>query len=491
MSAAEGSSLSARTIRAGMWTVGARLSSRLIDFAVLMVLVRLLGPADFGLVATAMTVIYIVEAILELPLAVVLVRQPEVTERMYNTAFTLGLIRGLLVAAIMAAFSFPLASLYSDARLAPLICALALAPAARGMFSPRMVVFDRAMDFRRKGMIELLGKAAAAMIAISVAVATDNYWAVAAGTVSNPVFTTIFSYMAAPMRPRLSLADWPLFYSMLGWNFVSQAVSAFNWQVDRLLLPLRIDTVSFGRFTTASDVASLPYQAIMAPAAAPLFSALVNAREKGNIERAYLKACSGIVTVMAPVLCFMGLMAKPAVYVILGPSWIDGAPILEAIALMNLVYLPAMPMSSLVMVLGRPRIIALRSGIELFFRTPLTFAGIALAGIPGAIAARFATGVVLLVADLMFVRSVGGIPIGRQLHSSLYPFMALLPAGLFLYCLPDLTQLGTVLYPAIAAAGLCFSAIYAAAIIGLWWIRGRPEGLESHVAGKISAYVRR
>ena len=36
MTAADGASLSARTIRAGIWTVGARLSSRLIDFAVLL-----------------------------------------------------------------------------------------------------------------------------------------------------------------------------------------------------------------------------------------------------------------------------------------------------------------------------------------------------------------------------------------------------------------------------------------------------------------------
>ncbi|WP_411035882.1 oligosaccharide flippase family protein [Shinella sp. BYT-45] len=491
MSAAEGASLSTRTIQAGIWTVGARLSSRLIDFAVLLVLARLLGPADFGLVATAMTVIYIVEAVLELPLTFVLVRQPEVTDRMYSTAFTLGLIRGLLVAGLMAGLSWPLASLYGDPRLMPLICTLALAPAARGMISPRMVIFEKAMDFRRKGILELLGKGVAGAVAISIAVSTGNYWAVAAGTVSTPVVMMGVSYVMAPMRPRLSLAEWSLFSRMTGWNFVSQVVSALNWQVDRLILPLYIDVTSFGRFTTANDIAALPFQAIVQPTAVPLFSALVNAREKGNLVGAYLKACSGIVMLMAPVMCFMALMAGPVVHILLGPAWSGGAPILAGVALTSLFVLPTVPMAALMLVLDRPRLVALRSFVELAVRVPLTVAGIILAGIPGAIAAKAGAGVALLLVTLLSVKAIAGIPFRDQLRSSLHPMVALVPAVVFLYGVPDLTQYGPYLYPAIAVVGLVYGAIYVASLYGLWWVSGRPAGLEAYVAERAAAYFRR
>ncbi|UDF32283.1 UNVERIFIED_ORG: oligosaccharide flippase family protein (plasmid) [Roseateles sp. XES5] len=491
MSAAEGASLSTRTIRAGMWTVGARLSSRLIDFAVLLVLARLLGPADFGLVATAMTVIYIVEAVLELPLTFVLVRLPDITERMYATAFTLGLIRGLLVAGLMAALSFPLASLYGDPRLMPLICALALAPAARGMVSPRMVMFERAMDFRRKGLLELIGKAVAGVIAISIAVATDNYWAVAAGTISSPTVTMIVSYIMAPMRPRLSLAEWPLFASMTGWNFVSQIVSALNWQIDRLILPLYIEVVAFGRFTTANDIAGLPFQAIVQPTTVPLFSALVNAREKGNLVSAYLKACSGIVALMAPIMGFMALMAGPVIHILLGPSWSSGAPILAGVALTSLFVLPTIPWSALVLVMDRPRLVAFRSFIELAVRAPLTVIGIIVAGIPGAIAAKAGAGAALLFVTLLSTRSIAGISFRDQIRSSLYPMVALIPAAAFLYGVPDLTTLGLYLYPALAATGLVFGVIYVVSLYGMWWVSGRPAGLESFVLDKAAALLRR
>jgi O-antigen/teichoic acid export membrane protein len=212
-----------------------------------------------------MTLIFIVEAVLELPLSSALLRLPEMTRRAFETAFTLGLLRGLLVAGVMAALAWPIARIYGDDRLVLLVCTLALAPATRGLISPRMILFEKALDFRRKGALELLGKTVAATVAISTAVTTGSYWAVAAGTVATPTVMMICSYIMAPMRPRLTLADWPLFSDLIGWNFVSQTIAAINWQIDRILLPRFTDVASFGRFAAANDLSQLPHQAVIAP----------------------------------------------------------------------------------------------------------------------------------------------------------------------------------------------------------------------------------
>ena len=49
----------------GSWLVGARLISRTVDVSAMFVLAHMLSPKDFGPVAIAMTVVYIVEAALE------------------------------------------------------------------------------------------------------------------------------------------------------------------------------------------------------------------------------------------------------------------------------------------------------------------------------------------------------------------------------------------------------------------------------------------
>src|ERR1700712_1950291 len=101
-------SLSERTARASIWTVGSKLVSKAIDLVTLLCLARMLGPADFGLVAMAMTSVLITEAIFELPLGIALIRipEPELTSGMYDTALTLGLIRGVVISVTLCALAY-------------------------------------------------------------------------------------------------------------------------------------------------------------------------------------------------------------------------------------------------------------------------------------------------------------------------------------------------------------------------------------------------
>ena len=66
------SPISGRTTYAAVWLIASRLGARFVDFALLLILARMLTPADFGIVAVAMTLIQITEAVFELPVGQVL-----------------------------------------------------------------------------------------------------------------------------------------------------------------------------------------------------------------------------------------------------------------------------------------------------------------------------------------------------------------------------------------------------------------------------------
>ncbi len=470
--------LTDRTIHAGLWTIGARLASRVVDFLTLLVLARFLGPADFGLVATAMTLIFIVEAVLELPLSSALLRLPDITPRTYETAFTLGLLRGLLVASLMAALASPIALVYGDDRLVLLVCTLALAPATRGLISPRMVVFEKALDFRRKGVLELIGKSIASTVAIAIAVTTGSYWAVAAGTVMTPTIMMICSYVMAPMRPRLTLADWPLFSDLIGWNFVSQTITAVNWQIDRILLPRFIDVASFGRFAAANDLSALPYQAIAQPAAAPLMAAFASAQEKGRLREAYLSSSASLMLLLLPIFIFMAVLSGPVILVLLGPNWVEASPILAGLAIASIVSVPAIPMSPLVMVLGKSRSLAVRSGIEFAVRIPLGIVGVIFFGAAGAIMARTVASLVVSVSSLALVRSVAGISFADQTKVTIRPILAMIPSVIVLLLCERFMDFDAHLYVSFFASGLLFCLSYGLCVYGLWVRAGYPAGVE-------------
>jgi O-antigen/teichoic acid export membrane protein len=489
---------SERTAMAAVWLVGGRLLARSIDIVSLLILARLLGPAEFGTIAVAMVLIYIVEALLEMPTAGALVRLPAITQSQLDTAFTLGLLRGVAIASALVLLSYPYAAFNNDPHLAPLICALGFAPAIRGMISPSMVRYVRAIDFRREFLLDVLGKLATLVVSVTVALLTRNYWAIAAGTIAAPCVMAVISYVLAPYRPRLTLRDWPVFASMIQWNFVGQLLAAINWQIDRFLLGRLVPRDVLGRFSVSGDLASIPHQALIVPILRPLLSGLSALPEDPvRLGQAYHKATAGIVLVGAPVLIGMAAMSEPIVRLALGPNWEAAAPLLALLALSNVLTLTSAPLGALAFRLGKFHVGAMQILLEFVLRTPLMIVAAYHYGVAGVLVARFICAVYMMGVTAVLARHLIGLPIRAQLLAPWRSWVAACAMGLLVHhAVPYLDRMpGEVMY-ALGAAALAGTGavVYAAAVLLLWLLAGRPGGAERIVLDRLTsgfALVRR
>ena len=105
-------SLTTRAVRGFLWSAASFGGSRVVVFAVTLVLTRLLAPADFGVVAAGLTLILFLEIALDLGLgAAVVYEQEEGTSDRIRTAYSLNLIiaacltaLGVLAAPLLASF---------------------------------------------------------------------------------------------------------------------------------------------------------------------------------------------------------------------------------------------------------------------------------------------------------------------------------------------------------------------------------------------------
>ena len=476
------SNIASKAVGAGAWTVGTRLIAKLIDLAMLLCLARFLGPAEFGLVATAMAVVFIVEALFELPMAAALIRLPALTPAMLHTAFTLSLLRGIVIAVLLLALAWPLAAFNDEPRLTGLLAVLALAPALRGLVSPRMVEYARAFNFRPDSALELSGKAVAFTVSVAIAITTRSYWAIAAATVCGPLVSTLLSYYIAPFRLRLTLIHWTHFSSLIGWNFLSQLSAALNWQIDRLLLPRLTTDTAFGQYAMGKQMSEIPIQALVAPLARPAMAALASAG--GSRASRYLQLSHAIALVMIPVMGVPLLWPDVLVRVALGPAWVLATEWVRWLSAVALLGVPAVLMGSLAMTLNRTRWVAVRTLVELLVRLPLVWAGAVKFGIPGAIAgSAIATGTGTLTA-LFIVRRLIGTGVAQQVVALWRPIAAMLPAGAILWVarpkLVAATSLPELLVSAVPL-GVLYLSVYAVSIMAAWRLAGRPAGLERHL----------
>lgn len=398
------------------WLVLSRFAGRLVDFLLLILLARLLVPADFGLVALAMTAITIIDIVLELPVTQALTRLPKVERGQLDTAFTIGVLRGLLIVAVIVGVSWPLASLYNDPRLTDLLLILAIGPVARGLYNPAMVHFARGIDFRPAVVAEIAGKLYAACLAISVATAGYGYWALVAGSIASPAITTVISYGLAPFLPRLSLRRLSDFAGFVGWLSAAQVIAAVNWQFDRIVLGRVLDRGTFGQFTMASDLAVLPTQSLVGPAMQPVMAAMARlVNDPGRLRAAFLKAALYTMLVAVPVCAGIALTGDLAVRILFGTNWDLAAAYLPGLALAVLTVPYFQAVFSLCLALDRAAVVFRLNLIDLVMRIGLVMFGVWYAGVIGVIMARGAVSVAVFVLCLLTVRRLVGISVADQL----------------------------------------------------------------------------
>jgi O-antigen/teichoic acid export membrane protein len=479
--------VSGRTAAGATVLIASKLVARCLDLATIVVLGRLLSPADFGLVAIAMSVVMVVEAILELPVGQAVVRLPVVKKAHYDTAFTISCLRGAAVALILFSLSWPLAQIYGDDRLIGLVCALAISPAARSVLSAGLIERSKNLDFKAFALCEFAGKCASFVVSVGLAWETRSYWAIAAGTIAFPIVLDIVSYVVAPYRPKFTLREWHEFAGFIGWSTASQAVNAVNWQMDQLILGRLISRPELGRFSMASNLAILPSQVIVFQVLNPLMIAFSLIRnDSRRLAAAYRNSAATVVAVGLPMMVGMSLVAEPLIRLVLGGQWLEATPILRLLALAVVPSLLIAPLAPLSMTLGKTSIFLRLSLIEFAVRLPIVLIGALYYGIAGVLAARLITAILMAGCSMSAVRELIGLPIRTQVFgpwrsmlSCVFMAMAVMP---FHDWLLETRVYGPLVFGLAVVVGVA-ALVYASSIFVLWRLAGCPDGFESKVVG--------
>jgi PST family polysaccharide transporter len=491
----EAPSIKSRTAAGATLMIASRLTTRCIDLVALVILARLLSPEDFGLVAIAMSVIMIVEAIMELPLGYALLALPTRTKSHYDTVFTLQLLRGFGLAVILLSSSWPLSQIYSDYRLIWLVCALGIAPASRGLCSPRIIEFSMNFDFLPNLVVEVVGKLVALALSVSCAWLTRSYWSLAIGTIASPVTMLVMSYIYAPYRPAISLRKWYDFAGYVGWSTFGQTLRALVWQMDSLILGRFVNRLELGAFSMAANLAALPGQVFVDQMMNPLLVAFSSVREDPRrLTTAYQKSANSIVALGLPIMVGMSINAEPILRLAFGEKWLAAAPILGWLSWAAIPSFFTGPFVALAISLERPRIITRLVVIEFVIRFPLMLIAILHYGIAGAVAARLLTALAIAGCAMLSVRELISLRVRDQLLGPWRPTMSavimavmIVPLEASSGALSEYSQL-VLRLAIIVGVG---AAAYASSMFLMWRLIGRPDGLESQIASLLVSGVQK
>jgi lipopolysaccharide exporter len=483
-------SLLVRTARGAGWVMAWRLGMRLLGLVSTLVLVRLIAPADFGIIALATSVMQTLDGMLTLGTEEAVVREDTLNRAFYDTAFTLNLLRGLSVTILVGALAFPAAGFFADPRLGPVLLFVALLPVLDGFTNIGYVDFRRDFAFHKEFAMMVLPKLAGIVAAITTAFLLRSYVAMLVGMGVNRVLRVVMSYVMHPYRPALSLKAWRGLAGYSIWTWLLSLAILVRDRADSLLLGHLSTTALVGFYSLGAEIAALPTTELIEPLGRAAFSGFAAGRQqKADPSDTFLRLIGSAALLTLPAGVGLSLIASPLVALAFGPGWQQADPVLRILAL-----------SFTIMVFGHLSLHLLSAHALLGRLVGITLIGAAvrvvllIALIPGfgltgaAIAAAIA---VVLEQGLMVVTAIRQFNVGaavliRQVWRPVFAtlVMAAILAG---SGLGWSTDQGIVrLVEAVTVGGTTYTIM----LLGSWLLAGRPDGAETDVLTLLRRAVR-
>jgi O-antigen/teichoic acid export membrane protein len=215
-----------RTAKGVGWIVAWRMVTRLLGVASTLTLVRLLLPADFGLVALGTGFAQAVDALSTLGVEDALIREPNPTPAMYHTAYTMDALRSVLTALVIAGAAVPVGAFFKEPRLANVLFALAISSLVQGTNSVGTVDFRRDMAFQKEFQLQVLPRLIMIATTITCALIWRSYWALIAGIMAGRVARWLFGFAMHPYRPVLTLSAWRSLIGFSLWTWAASIASS-------------------------------------------------------------------------------------------------------------------------------------------------------------------------------------------------------------------------------------------------------------------------
>jgi lipopolysaccharide exporter len=196
-----GESLGRRAVRAVAWAFGLRIASQLLGLVRTMILARLLSPDDFGVFGIALVSISTLNTLSFTGFEAALVQKKEDVKPYLSTAWTIQVLRGLVLAGLVMAAAKPASMFFGEPRAVPALRALSFVVFFRGLSNIGIVYFRKELEFRKYFAYEVSGTLADTAIAIPMAYLFRNVWALVVAIIGRQLVQMVVSYVLHSYRP--------------------------------------------------------------------------------------------------------------------------------------------------------------------------------------------------------------------------------------------------------------------------------------------------
>lgn len=383
--------LKGKVVTGVFWNVVQLLVNRSFDFAIKLILARLLFPDQFGIVGMATVFTSFVQVFNDLGIGAALVQRKEeqLNEEHYHTSFWTGVIWSAGIYLLIFFVVAPLAAaFYKEPILNSIIPVLSIGVLSSPINLVHNAQLTKQMNFKKLAFISNVSTIFSGVLALILAYLGFGVWALVFNSVATFIVAMPLYFKATGWFPKFIWSK-QAFHDIFGFGVYTTGTNLFNnliQKVDYLLIGKLLSASALGTYTLAfvlTDTFRSQLMNIMNKVMYPVYGKKQD--DPISLKRYYLNVVKYNSVVIYPIMLFLVVLGEPFIINFFGNKWQGTILPLKILALSVMVHMMVNSHGSLIRGLGRPK---LEMNIQLFkalcLYVPLISLGIYQYGIIGA-----------------------------------------------------------------------------------------------------------
>lgn len=329
-------SIKNKTVSGISWSAADVFLSQGVTFLVGIVLARLLTPAEYGLIGICTIFIVIFNGIIDSGFSSAVIRKKDANRDDYNTMFIVNMGLSLLMYAVLY-FGAPLiARFFERPELVDLVRVMGLTLILQALSIVQYTILSKRLDFKTKTKASLIAAVSSGAIGIGCAFAGLGVWSLVAQQLSRNAIYSICLWVFNKWWPSIKFSV-PSFRYMwgFGWKMMLSGLLDHTWkELYQVVVGKFYSPATLGQYSKAKEfghIFSTNITAIIQRVSYPALAELQD--DTPRMVAAYRKLIKTTMFITAVCMLFLGAVAEPLVYCLIGPKWHQAATFLPIISI--------------------------------------------------------------------------------------------------------------------------------------------------------------
>jgi O-antigen/teichoic acid export membrane protein len=308
----------------------------ILHIMAVMVLARILTPADIGTYTVAAFLIAVLHIFREFGVAQYVIQESDLTTEKIRSAMGVAMILAIAVAAFLVATSGMIAHFYNNPDIQKILWVMAGSFAISPLGSFTGALLRREMQLKKIFYVKLTGTVVHVTVAISFAMygfgAISLAWANFYGVLSMGVACSLVRPQGTPWLPRFKNIRNVLSFGSIA--SLGNAANAAGTNAPDLFVGKIFDMTAVGYLSRANGLVQLfnkLFTDAILPLILPYFSQL--RRDGTDLAEYYLSSVACLTALAWPFFITMMLLALPVVRILYGPQWDASVPLVELLCI--------------------------------------------------------------------------------------------------------------------------------------------------------------